>query len=351
LIWKKPAECFNNRPAKEIRCKLQTRQQGFNAEVSMAKPAFIYAFDNLGPERFVELCGLLLASHYKGFLLGGVGADGGVDGELDEILGEWHPESVSPLLNEVIQPERVVVFQFKHKVTARVGQAQARAQLLGLYQCQTRKTCELHRDLIVRRQPNAYVLVTNTEVNSEFRNSFIQQCRQENANVEHYQIIGLDELEMWITNEPELRHLYFPTIFGEARFNLKVRLSEGFTAYRRGQSFDTGNSIELFQVSVLNVGTVPSYVGSIVFVAIIDGDRKNLTALNIDNPMMELINPKRGTPLEPERQATYHFPFAALHQFKEQGREVFPVEVIVYDEIGNAYNAPIPDSLRDKILS
>ena len=48
----------------------------------MAKPAFISAFDNLGPERFTELCGLLLGSRYKGFLLGGVGPDGGIDGEV-----------------------------------------------------------------------------------------------------------------------------------------------------------------------------------------------------------------------------------------------------------------------------
>lgn len=116
----------------------------------MAKPAFIYAFDNLGPERFTELCGLLLASRYKGFLLGGVGPNGGIDGEIDEILGRWNPESVSPLLNQVIQPGQLVVFQFKHRATARLGQVQTRAQLLSLYKCSPNRTCELHRDLIVR---------------------------------------------------------------------------------------------------------------------------------------------------------------------------------------------------------
>ena len=108
----------------------------------MAKPAFIYAFDNLGPDRFTELCGLLLASRYKGFLLGGVGPDGGVDGEVNEILGEWHPETSAPLINEIVQPGEVVVFQFKHKVTARVGQAHARTELLGLYRCANRRICE-----------------------------------------------------------------------------------------------------------------------------------------------------------------------------------------------------------------
>jgi len=58
----------------------------------MAKPAFIYAFDNLGQSKFVELCGLLLASRYKGFLLGGVGPDGGIDAEIDQAIGTWCPE-------------------------------------------------------------------------------------------------------------------------------------------------------------------------------------------------------------------------------------------------------------------
>ena len=187
----------------------------------MAKPAFIYAFDNLGPERFTELCGLLLASRYKGFLLGGVGADGGIDSELDEKLGEWRSESTLPLLNEVIQPGQLVVFQFKHKATARVGESRARRQLLSLYRCQRSKKCELHRNLILQKHPNVYVLLTNIEVNSEFRTTFIEQCKAENNKIQHYQIIGLDELETWTTMEVEVRHLYFPTIFGPPAFIYK----------------------------------------------------------------------------------------------------------------------------------
>ncbi len=114
----------------------------------MAKPAFIYAFDNLGPERFTELCGVLLASKYRGFLLGGVGPDGGIDGELDKYYGFLQPESQFSLENEIIKPNDLVVFQFKHKVTARVGQAQTRTQLLNLYKCQSNNKCELHRDLV-----------------------------------------------------------------------------------------------------------------------------------------------------------------------------------------------------------
>ncbi len=159
----------------------------------MAKPAFIYAFDNLGPERFTELCGLLLGSRYKGFLLGGVGPDGGVDGE----VGEWHPETLSPLLNELIPANKLVVFQFKHKTTARLGQAASRSELLGLYTFSLKKKCELHRNLIQEKRPHAYVLVTNVEVNAPFRAKFIEQCKKEYAGIAHYHIIGLDELEVW----------------------------------------------------------------------------------------------------------------------------------------------------------
>jgi hypothetical protein len=41
----------------------------------------------LVPERFTELCGVLIRSTVQGFfILSGVGANGGVDGE----IGEWY---------------------------------------------------------------------------------------------------------------------------------------------------------------------------------------------------------------------------------------------------------------------
>src|SRR5687768_2129038 len=114
-------------------------------EMKMAKPAFIYAFDNLGPERFAELCGQLLGSRYKGFLLGGVGADGGVDAELDKMLGVWHPDTRDAVHNLLIQPGQEVIFQFKHVVVARAGgQTKAREQLMDMYECRKGYICELH---------------------------------------------------------------------------------------------------------------------------------------------------------------------------------------------------------------
>ncbi len=309
----------------------------------MAKPAFIYAFDNLGPEKFTDLCGVLLGSRYKGFLLGGVGADGGIDSEIDNMFGEWHPEAMSPLINEIIQPGRLVVFQFKHKVVARVGQSACRTQILNYYKCQNNKKCELHSHLIIKRKPDAYVLVTNIEVNSEFRNRFIEQCKSENKEIGHYQIIGLDELESWITNEPELRHLYFPSIFGEPRFNLKIKLGSGMF-FSKGRS-DVPVEIETLVVSILNIGMVSSYIKNIRFEVIVDGRRDDFQLFNPHDPIMKM-NPPLGTPIEPGRALSWNFPRAAVNALKQQGKNVFAVGIMVEDEIGHTYTTPIPEEFQ-----
>ena len=126
----------------------------------MASPTFVYAFDNVGPNRFVEPCGLLFGSRYKGFLLTGSGADGGIDGENEPILGELRPDSPSLLLDTIVRPSGLPVFQFKHKVVARVGEAQAQSQLLNLYRSNNSRKSEVQSELSVSRKPDTYVLVT-----------------------------------------------------------------------------------------------------------------------------------------------------------------------------------------------
>lgn len=318
----------------------------------MAKPSFIYAFDNLGPEKFVELCGLLLASRYQGFLLGGVGPDGGVDAEIDDLFGQWNPEYESALLDEAIQPNSTVVFQFKHKVTARVGQSASRSQLLNLFKCTDSRTCELHRDLLVGQNLSAYVLVTNVEVNSQFRESFIERCRDENPRIEHYQIVGLDELEMWVTMEPLLRHQFFPTIFGVPRFNLSLDITTGFYAPYYGDfAVDAEQAQALLQVRVMNIGTEPSYVNAIKFRVITENGSQYFGLLNLKrDEVMEHLNPERGSALNPGRGVDYHFRFTDfLPLVAQTGIDLFPTEVIVTDEIGNMYSAPIPPDLRENI--
>lgn len=318
----------------------------------MAKPGFIYEFDNLGPDCFAELCGALLTSRCDGFLLGGVGPDGGIDGEIDNNLGMWRPKAESPLLNEVIHPERLVVFQFKHVVAARVGQTKARDKLLGYYKCKPQKKCELHSDLIRRRRPNVYVLVTNAEVNSRFRTKFKEQCARENSDIEHYQIIGLDELVAWITIEPELRHLYFPAVFGEPRFNLRVKISSAITALSLyGHPPDVSTLREVLEISVLNVGAATSYVGSVNFVILVNGELQYLNIFNISDPIM-VFNPQPGTPIEPGNMLGYRFPLDELRRhLAKVGTEVLPVEVLVSDQIGNKYRAAIPEGFRSTLLS
>jgi hypothetical protein len=315
----------------------------------MAKPAFIYAFDNLGPYRFTELCGELLGQRYNGFLLGGEGPDGGIDAEIDKILGILHPQSQTPLLNEIIQPGQIIVFQFKHKVTARVGQSQSREQLLSLYKCNknTGKICELHKNLVQLKKPSSYVLVTNIEINSLFRERFIKQCKRENKKIKNYQIIGIDELVNWIEMLPDLRHLYFPTIFGVPRFNLRITLSTALPVFS-----ELGLGKDMLAISVLNVGTVPSYLGSsaIHITYLIDGKRETLGHVTLD-PVMQQINPDPQKPLEPGRRQTYVYPYEVFKSLRNHGKNIFPIEVQVEDEIGNKYIEEIDEHTREKLIN
>jgi hypothetical protein len=312
----------------------------------MARPAFIYAFDILGPYRFTELCGHLFGSRYKGFLLGGVGKDGGIDGELDKGLGEWHPEITSPLLDDLVQPGQLAIFQFKHIMTARVGQARARTQLLSLYTCKGRKKCELHKSLVIDKRPMMYNLVTNVEVNALFRTQFIERCKQEQPNIEHYQVIGLDELESWIGMEPELGHLYLPTIFGPPRFNLRISLER--CAHIHPPGYAGKRLKDTLSAMVMNIGTVASYVNSIEFRAIVEGKETTIHLPDWWDEELEQINPKQGLS-EPGRAQTYHFRFSDLKQFMRNEND-FVFEVLVGDEIENVYRSPMPDHLRQMIL-
>jgi hypothetical protein len=308
----------------------------------MAKPAFIYSFDNLGPYRFVELCAELLGARYKGFILGGVGADGGIDAEIDSILGEWYPEASDALSNQIIESGQTVVFQFKHKVTARTGQTNARTQLLNLY---TGSNSEVTKELVVKKKPDVYVLITNVEINAQFRDSFQDVCRAANPNITYYQIISLDDLENWVTQATSLRHLYFPTIFDLPRYNLKLNITQGVLRPRHWQRAQ--NDEYLIQIVIYNIGMLPSYVSSIAAMVIKDGEKMFTDLIQPGyDPILEQINPKKGMPIEPGRRATYSFRIEAL---KAGLKNMFLSEIIVIDEIENRYSIPVPDDIRQVI--
>ena len=247
----------------------------------MASPAFIYAFDLLGPDRFAELCALLLAARYRGFLLGGVGPDQGIDAAIDPTLGTWTPETPEPLLDQVIGTGQTVVFQFKHKTIGRVGEAAAREQLLRLYRG---KKSELHKPFVTNLNPAAYVLVTNAEVTNQFREKFIDTCTKQGTMIRRFQAIGLDELEAWVTLDRDLRTLYFPALFGPARFNLHISVMSGERI-----ELPSGRSIPLFQVKMANIGVAPSYIGSIILRVLTDGGSRDfhLVEENADQSPLE----------------------------------------------------------------
>jgi hypothetical protein len=323
---------------------------------TLASPAFIYAFDNLGPYKFADFCGQLLGARYKGYFSGAAGADGGVDGVIDPaiapFIGEWNPESPSLLLNQPIQPRQTIIFQFKHEVTARIGQADTRSKLLGYFTCKKGKTCELHSKLVVQKHPALYVLVTNVEITSQFREKFIETCRTENPDIEHFLVIGLDDLEKWSNSNPEIGHLFLPTIFGPPRFQLKIRMH---FAWRTEKGYiDVPNTypnrVLMLGVSVLNVGTVSSYIERIEFQAAAERGSPSFSASNID----ESINPKPNTEILPGRKLKFYYGFEGIGDnlciLQQASGKIYPVELQVFDEIENMYVEPFPEELASRMI-
>jgi hypothetical protein len=225
-----------------------------------------------------------------------------------------------------------------------------------MYVCGSKKKpCELHRTLIQKKRPDVYVLVTNVEVNALYRSKFIQQCQKENPDIKKYQIIGLDDLEMWITMMPELRHLYFPTIFGSPRFDLRMKLE-----YARptmvDPRFDKHDSRfvlnDVLCVSVLNIGLAPSYISSIRFQMLVEGELQLHSCRHDDlgGGDAGYISSYMGEPLEPGRKQLFFFGFRRIGEMmKRLGSNVFPVEVQVHDEIGNVYSEAFPEEMRNKL--
>lgn len=304
----------------------------------MASPALIYAFDNLGPQRFTELCGLLLGSKFRGFILGGVGADGGIDGEIETTLGEWRPVQLSPLQEEVYDEQDTVIFQFKHKVVARVGQSNSRTQLMGLFQCRNNGVCELHKPLVRERNPSTYILVTNVEVNPNFRTQFIERCRAENPDIGRYQIIGLDDLESWLMSEPQIRALYFPTIYGMPRFELRVTSKVGMT-------YD-GEVITLLNINISNIGLVTSYISNVSFEGVQDGEPRSIFMLRSGLEHLGARQQPTGVPLEVGRSHDFNYTFELL---RHELPNVILTGIVVKDEIGNVYTGSLPDGINELI--
>jgi hypothetical protein len=321
-----------------------------NSTELMATPAFIYAFDDLGTERFVTLCGLLLGARCKGFMLTSPGPDGGVDAENCPVIGEFLTESSTILQDSLLQSGRKIVFQFKHKVVARVGEANSRTQLLQLFRSAKMKKSEVLGSEIIKRNPDVYILVTNVEINSGFRSNFADICRKENSDISDYQVIGIDELEAWITEDRQLRSMYFPTIFAPARFNLALKFVQGdiFRPVTNGEKYDHEKVLCL---TVMNIGEATSYLSKIQFKIFRDG--KVLYLMNFPHHPCQidpLANPKFGEPIEPGRSVDFRFFFAMFQQRASEDGAFFLDSVIAWDQIDNMYSIKIGEDIRELLF-
>jgi hypothetical protein len=324
----------------------------------MASPAFIYAFDNLGPQRFVELCGLLLGSRFRGFLLSAPGPDGGVDAEGVPYIGELRSDTSSLMIDTLIHPNEFTVFQFKHKVVGRVGEADARTQLLRRYKSIPNRKSEVLGEGVLSRNPDTYCLVTNVEINSEFRQSFINLCKEENPAISNYQIIGLDELESWVIESRNLRSEYFPTMFGFPRFNLKLKLRLG-TLYEpiSVRQYEMGVTVKptenILCLTVMNIGCETSYLGNITFKDLTDGEiRYFMPCPPHPHTIDDLANPKIGEAIEPGKNQEFCFRFVPFRTRKKEAgnAEYFLAEVHVFDQIDNFYSIEVSDIIRKEIF-
>ena len=191
-------------------------------------------------------------------------------------------------------------------------------------------------------------------MNSLFRNSFIQLCISHYPAIKHYQIIGIDELEDWITMQTELRHLYFPTIFGLPRYDLRLKIYIGRYDYQYKLLTphpDDATLRDTLCISVLNVGSAASYVEKFTFHGITNGEQTGFQPNKLADEELLRYNPTQGTAVEPGRRQSHHFRLSNLaQQMKKQGDDFFPSDIRVHDEIGNVYSEIIPENFKNQLI-
>lgn len=168
-------------------------------------------------------------------------------------------------------------------------------------------------------------------------------------------MIGLDELEAWVTQERQLRTLYFPTIFSPARFNLALKLVVGYT-YKQNSSWGPDGAVyspdrPILCLTVMNVGEATSYLSSIKFKIYQQGEVGYFMKSPIPpNQIDPLANPKMGEPIEPGRSAEFRFPFIVFQRYAEEKDEFFLDSVVVWDQIDNLYSLEISNEIRELLF-
>ncbi len=137
-------------------------------------------------------------------------------------------------------------------------------------------------------------------------------------------------------------------------YALKLNLTEGFMSPIYGGRTDWDSTDPLLQVEVMNIGSMPSYVGGVSIKAQVDSETKYMHMLNlggmIDQRIWDLLFPIKQNPIEPGRKLTFSFPYSILRRMKTQGNVVIPLDVVVRDEIGNSYTVPLSEKHQNKIM-
>jgi hypothetical protein len=125
-------------------------------------------------------------------------------------------------------------------------------------------------------------------------------------------------------------------------YQLKVQLSLGFLELG-------GVRTGMLSFSVLNTGSMTSYVSHVAFESNVDGQIRG-NGFN-DYGKSQIVH-KFGEPLRPGQSHTYLHDFNDLGIFfSAVGKKAIPIAVIVYDQIGNKYREPFSEDMSKRIMS
>lgn len=149
--------------------------------------------------------------------------------------------------------------------------------------------------------------------------------------------------------------MYFPTIFGPPRFELCLKLDNAQpTKVHLPYTEQDPQFVlkDVLRVSVLNLGLVPSYINSIQFVMIVDGELQTISCRfdDVAGSNAGYISSRFGDILQPGRKQVFFFSFSNITKaMRKLGHNAFPVEVQVHDEIGNVYSENFSEEMRNDL--
>ncbi len=133
------------------------------------------------------------------------------------------------------------------------------------------------------------------------------------------------------------------------RFDLKLSLNEGFYMLEESGHYGLDNSVSLFQVNIMNIGTIPAYISNVSVETNVDGEVLYMYILDFADQYLKLINPSTDIPIQPGAKTTYHIRFESLNRIHLKGDVVIPTNIVVVDQVDNIYKTPIPEKYKKRI--